>query len=791
MKRFVSVLVCLWGLQGFAASSITGSPAPGIRNVYLVGSGGVTANKLVKKDSTGTAVIALTTSDTQADGIAQATVSSGAYATIDELGSKIVCAFDAATTTNDFVIISTTAAASCHDSGTAAYGGASAPTGTIGIVNQTIGSAGTAQMQLFGASASSSISPFISDFTFSNDGSDQFGTKDSNPVVMTNGASSQADFFMNGNRIDMGTGILQGVGSISADATVLDLTNDGNGVAVQNLVVDSTKITMLANGTASDDAAAFGQIPTSFGISGMTGGQVPIAATATTITSSKALAGAGAGIVTGPTIATATHVPVYTSTTGGQVDSGISSGNLVQAVSPSAGIAHFAGSTQTVTSSPVSLTADVSGSLPNANLANPATTVNGQTCTLGSTCTVGTVTTATNLAGGALGSAPYQSATGITTFIASPTTTGHTFIPVWQPSGSPIAPTSADFVTVLSAALSASPNGVTGCLDTTYSTPGLLLGQSTNGTITCQKLFTISGDTLFGLNAAAINFAFHSSTGQIEAKQFTQSGTLANVLTGPLTTAALTATGTTTLGSAGQTTIATSGRVTTSSSFEGDIGDATPADGTFNLITATAANFGSAAQTTINGSGILSAASGSNLHTPTTLVLTNATGLPAASVVAGALANGMTATTQSAADSSTKVATTAYADAAVAAGAALNTHSDYWSIQGVLFATSTVLGPVFQEPIGIGFGQLTARLSGTISCSVAPNVVLLDLGTSATTVFGSATVIDALTTGTTDGVYTVSNTPGSASAQHYYGIGFNSGTCITAPTFDITVVVVP
>lgn len=41
--------------------------------------------------------------------------------------------------------------------------------------------------------------------------------------------------------------------------------------------------------------------------------------------------------------------------------------NLVTAVSPGSGIAHFAGSTQAVTSSAVSLTADVSGTLPLAN----------------------------------------------------------------------------------------------------------------------------------------------------------------------------------------------------------------------------------------------------------------------------------------------------------------------------------------------------------------------------------------------------------------------------------------
>lgn len=40
----------------------------------------------------------------------------------------------------------------------------------------------------------------------------------------------------------------------------------------------------------------------------------------------------------------------------------------------------------------VSLTADVTGALPNANLANPSTTVNSQTCTLGSTCTIPAIT---------------------------------------------------------------------------------------------------------------------------------------------------------------------------------------------------------------------------------------------------------------------------------------------------------------------------------------------------------------------------------------------------------------
>lgn len=50
------------------------------------------------------------------------------------------------------------------------------------------------------------------------------------------------------------------------------------------------------------------------------------------------------------------------------------------------------------------------------------------------------------------------------------------------------------------------------------------------------------------------------------------------------------------------------------------------------------------------------------LGTPASGTLTNCTGLPAASVVAGALANGMTATTQAISNNSTSLATTAYTD---------------------------------------------------------------------------------------------------------------------------------
>jgi len=75
--------------------------------------------------------------------------------------------------------------------------------------------------------------------------------------------------------------------------------------------------------TANLTGTASGNLTTS-GVSGMTAAQVPIAATATTITSSKALAGSGSGITTGPASGVGSGNLASFTGTGGQIaDSGI------------------------------------------------------------------------------------------------------------------------------------------------------------------------------------------------------------------------------------------------------------------------------------------------------------------------------------------------------------------------------------------------------------------------------------------------------------------------------------
>lgn len=106
--------------------------------------------------------------------------------------------------------------------------------------------------------------------------------------------------------------------------------------------------------------------------------------------------------------------------------------------------------------------------------------------------------TATNLAGGSLGSVPYQSGTGATTFLASPTTSGHTFVLSWQPSGSVIAPVSLDLATYL-----ASPTAIGG----TTPAAGTFNPLSASSTTESILTNTTSGASVVGMRSYASNLS--------------------------------------------------------------------------------------------------------------------------------------------------------------------------------------------------------------------------------------------------------------------------------------------
>ncbi len=132
------------------------------------------------------------------------------------------------------------------------------------------------------------------------------------------------------------------------------------------------------------------------------------------------------------------------------------------------------------------------------------------------------VGTATNLSGGGVGSAPYQSAASTTTFIASPTTTGHTFVYAWQPSGSAIAPTALDLVSFpavpTATNLASYPSACTGV----NFSQGLSSGSNncaqpsnvTGNAATAPDLASYTSYSVFGAGNAAKTWMTPTANGQ-------------------------------------------------------------------------------------------------------------------------------------------------------------------------------------------------------------------------------------------------------------------------------------
>lgn len=133
-------------------------------------------------------------------------------------------------------------------------------------------------------------------------------------LPVANGGSGASTFIIHGVLLGQTAGAFH-VTAAGASNSVFMGQGAADPIWVAQPVIDCTNCTNLPSG----------------GISGMTATQVAIAGSASTITSSKALAGAGTGVVTGPTTSVNNDVVSYNGTSGETKDSGILSSQVVTA----------------------------------------------------------------------------------------------------------------------------------------------------------------------------------------------------------------------------------------------------------------------------------------------------------------------------------------------------------------------------------------------------------------------------------------------------------------------------
>jgi hypothetical protein len=188
----------------------------------------------------------------------------------------------------------------------------------------------------------------------------------------------------------------------------------------QNFGTPSALVLTNATGLPLGGTGVTGTLPVSHGGTGLTSftANEPVAANGAGTMLTSWSSSTMAGYLNGGSLGTTGDIVGWGSA--GLTDTGVVAANSVVASSPGAGIAHFAGSTQTVTSSPVSLTADVTGTLPVGNGGTGATSSTGTGSVVlataptisglltaaglqsgGTTFTVSGCGTATSLSGGA------------------------------------------------------------------------------------------------------------------------------------------------------------------------------------------------------------------------------------------------------------------------------------------------------------------------------------------------------------------------------------------------------